>query len=139
MLVWLRASSMSPVTAVMASGVSCRFWLRNCAVTVISSSWSLASGCCASAAPLASSRASETPRDTRVFLYMIPPLGNLCVRSVGEGHFHHGITRGRMETDQVETLFDAVRVLAHQRVDPPGLSGLERVDDGMVLAMCVVQ
>ena len=44
-----------------------------------------------------------------------------------------------MKTDQIETLLHAVRMLAHQRVDTPGLSGFERIDDGMVLAVCVVQ
>jgi hypothetical protein len=76
MLVWLRASSMSPVMAVMASGVSCRFSLRNCAVTMTSSSVSESSafcGCCAcSAAAPDSISASEIARD-RIPFCMIPP------------------------------------------------------------------
>src|SRR5690606_826000 len=39
MSVWLRASSISALTAVIAIGVSCRFCSRNCAVTRMTSPW----------------------------------------------------------------------------------------------------
>ena len=60
MLVWLRSSSISPVTAVIAMGVSCRFCSRNCAVTTISSSSSLASALQVGAVPNANITAIAT-------------------------------------------------------------------------------
>jgi hypothetical protein len=76
MLVWLRASSMSPVMAVIASGVSCRFSLRNCAVTMTSSSVLVSSafcGSCACSTPAPDIiNAAEIARE-RILFCMIPP------------------------------------------------------------------
>src|SRR3954470_24028313 len=139
MLVWLRSASMSPVTAVMASGVFCRFSLRNCAVTVISSSCSVFAACCASTAPLDMSNASVTPREIRVFLYMFPPKEKKRIRSMRESDLQDGIARCRVEADQVETLLHAMRMFAHQRIGAARLTRLECVDDRMVLPGGVVQ
>src|SRR5690606_25123397 len=62
MLVWLRASSSSAEMAVMASGVSCTFCSRNCAVTT--TSWS-SSSCSAAVAAAVAPAQSTTPRDAR--------------------------------------------------------------------------
>src|SRR5690242_11150426 len=133
MLVWLRASSMSPVIAVIASGVSCRFWLRNCAVTITSSSASPFSACCACVA--ADPSAAMTA--IAIFLFIRFPPNNKPLTHDGEPL--HGVGGRHVKTHQVETFLHTMRVLAHQRIDASGLPCFDRIDDGVMLSMRVVE
>src|SRR6185503_19648398 len=108
MLVWLRASSMSPVMAVMASGVSCRFSLRNCAVTMTSSSASASSACWAWTDPVPSAAMTAIA----IFLFILSPSNDELLTHDGEPP--HGVGGRHVKTHQVETVLHAVRVFAHQ-------------------------
>src|SRR5690606_8625064 len=62
MLVWLRASSISAFTAVMASGVSCKFCARNCAVTTISFGAASSAGASGASASCANAGVAQSAR-----------------------------------------------------------------------------